>query len=132
MKEPDWFVLRAEDVEWTLTCEPEDLEIRGNAMASGDDALDKEIEDEIIARLENGDQWAWCCVHVTAKWRGLEGCDTLGGCSYKDEADFMAGGYYDDMRMEALERLNLEVEAALLESMEMQKALAELKEKRRG
>lgn len=76
---------------------PEWIEVRGNAMASGDDAFDKKVEDEIIERFNGGDIWAWCTVEVQAEFKGITASDHLGGCSYNDEKDFMAGGYYEDM-----------------------------------
>ena len=95
-------------IEYTVECLPEDAPVRGNAMASGDDAFDREVEDEIIADLESN-PWAWCCVKVTARAGGLEGTDYLGCCSYESEEDFRRGGSYEDMKdcatRELLERL---------------------------
>lgn len=100
------------DVIYTLEAEEDHLDVRGNALASGNDAEDKKYEDEIICRLENGDIWAWATVKVTASWNGIEGVDYLGGCSYEDEADFKrAGGYYDDMKAQALEDLKSNIKA---------------------
>jgi hypothetical protein len=91
-----------EQVEFTLVAEQDDVEVRGNAVASGDDLMDKKIEDEIIERLDSGDVWAWACVTVTARWKGLEGVDHLGACSYRDERDFIqSSGYYEEMKKEA-------------------------------
>ena len=72
-------------------------------MASGDEELDKRVEDEILARLESGDVWAWSRVRVTCTDGTTEGEAWLGGCSYKDEEDFKACIYYEDMKAEALE-----------------------------
>lgn len=95
-----------QDVIYTLDADFDDLEVKGNALVSGDDAYDKRVEDEIISRIESGDVWAWALVKCTASWNGLEGIDYLGGCSYADETDFkQAGGYYDDMKAQALEDL---------------------------
>lgn len=95
-----------EQVNFTLTIEPEDIPVRGNAMASGNDATDKKYEDEIIERLNNGDLWAWCSVCVTAERKGVEGVDYLGGCCYKDEKDFKEGdSYYKDMQRQAYDDL---------------------------
>ena len=44
--------LQSNDVEFTLKCLPEDTGIRGNAIDSGDDAYDKQVEDDIIQDLE--------------------------------------------------------------------------------
>lgn len=92
-----------------------DVPVRGNAIASDDEAYDKEVEDEILARLEY-DLWAWCCVEVRATIeipeQGIKvsGSDYLGGCSYKNEADFRSGGYFEDMVEEAVRALADEIE----------------------
>jgi hypothetical protein len=90
-------------ITYTLEIEPEDTPIRGHAMASGDDASDRETEDWIIAELNRGNEWAWCVVKVTARYPGLafEGTDYLGTCSYRNEADFKADGYWGDMQEQA-------------------------------
>ena len=92
---------------------PEDMEVRGNAICSGDDDFDREVEDGIISRLEEGDLWAWCTVKVTARYRGvrgLKGVAWLGGCSYLDSLDFRKGGYFEDMRAEAIANLRGQME----------------------
>lgn len=105
--------LTEKDVDFELTVGFDDLQVRGNAMASGDDALDKKVEDEIIARLDDGDVWAWAQVTVTARWEDFDGHDYLGACSYKDEADFkQKGGYWESMKAQALDDLNKNVLAA--------------------
>lgn len=91
-----------EDVEFVISVDYDDTPVRGNALVSGDDQQDKECEDKIIERLNNGDVWAWALVTVEAKHRGLVGVDYLGGCSYEDEDDFkVGGGYYEDMKTNA-------------------------------
>ncbi len=87
-------------VEFTLECMPEDLQIHGNASAIDEDT-DNEIEQMIIDQLNDGNEWAWCCVKMTASWKGIEGTDYLGGCSYKSEEDFKKYGYYEDMKLQA-------------------------------
>lgn len=95
-----------EDITFRLIAEQDQTSVRGNALASGDDDEDKRVEDEIIARLDDGDVWAWADVEVRAEWNGFEGSDYLGGCSYVDEADFcQPGGYFDDMKERAYEEL---------------------------
>lgn len=94
----------------TLTAEPEIEPVHGN-FASGDDAADKALEDSIIARADDGDVWAWCFVRVTATYRGVSVFDSLGGCSYDDEKNFRADGYYADMVSEVLKQLNAQLEA---------------------
>jgi hypothetical protein len=105
--------LTADEVKFEVEALPEDAAVRGNAMASGDEKIDQEAEDEILERLDRGDIWAWCTVRVVAKWNGFEGDAFLGCCSYKDVNDFcQPGGYYEDMREEALEQLNEEIHDA--------------------
>lgn len=99
------------DVEFEIECLPEHIPVRGNAMASDDPDLDREQEDSIIRDLENGNEWAWCCVKVTASWNGFVGTDYLGGCSYKSEEDFKACDYFEDMKGEALSDLNSHLES---------------------
>jgi hypothetical protein len=68
-----------------LTADAEDIPVRGNAVVSGDDAADKEIEDGIIARLESGDEWAWCYAALEATCGDYRAHDGLGCCCYTDE-----------------------------------------------
>lgn len=87
----------------TLTAEQDDTEVRGNAMVSGDDAADKEVEDGILRRLDSGDVWAWAFVKVRAECGDAVGEDALGACSYADERDFCTlDGYFADMVMSAV------------------------------
>lgn len=97
------------EVEFSLEYFPEDIPVKGNASAIDEEA-DKETEDWIFDQLNRGNEWAWCRVKVTATWRGVEGEDHLGGCSYKSEKDFKEGGDFEDMKNEAYSRLvsNLE------------------------
>jgi hypothetical protein len=103
------------NVAVVVLCEPEeDMPVRGNAMASGDDAVDAAAEKAIIADLAAGNEWAWCTVRVQVSWTAPSGRvyhanDYLGGCSYKDEADFRADSYYADMVARALDMLNTDL-----------------------
>lgn len=100
------------DVTYTLTCEPEFMPIRGNASA-WDDEEDEKYAQWIEEQLENGNEWAWCIVYVTADFDGLTGFSSLGGCCYAGAEDFKAsGGYYDDMKAEALANLKTRIDAA--------------------
>lgn len=101
------------DVAYTIECHPEDCAVRGNAMASGDDVFDRAAEDAIIADLEGGNPWAWCCAVVRATLGPFTGRDSLGGCSYASEAAFVADGdYYPDMKAAALDDLRATIVAA--------------------
>lgn len=96
----------------TLTAEPEHVPVRGNALASGDDAEDKAHEDKILADLE-WNEWAWCSAHVRASYGGFHGDAYLACCSYESAEAFKTpGGYYEDMVEEALEDLAQAIEAA--------------------
>lgn len=94
-------------VEYLIECLPEDTQIEGNVLASGNDAEDKRAEDYVRAELASGNEWAWCTVKVTAfvPGMGLEKSEYLGCCSYKSESDFKRDGYYTDMCNEARVRL---------------------------
>jgi hypothetical protein len=85
---------------------PEDISVKGNALASNDENLNKEAEDEIIQRLESGDIYAWFTAKVTVcDEDGNEASDYLGCCSYENEKDFRAGGYFPDMVNECIRQL---------------------------
>lgn len=86
----------------TIHVEQDDIRVRGNAVASGDPDFDKKVEDEILARLDKGDVWAWASVEVRAEFRGLVHSSYLGACCYESEEDFKTGGYYEDMVREAV------------------------------
>jgi len=98
-------------VEFILEVEPEDVEVRGNAMSSGDDDIDRECEDKIIAEIEGGNVWAWASVRVAACVDGIEYADYLGCCNYASEEDFRQDAYYLDMKGEALGALRDDIEA---------------------
>lgn len=98
--------LEEHEVTFEVLCLEEDTPVRGNALASGDDAEDRKAEDSVLQALDRGNQWAWCCVRVRAVWRGFQGTDHLGCCSYADEEDFKRCGYFADMKAEALADLN--------------------------
>lgn len=103
------------EVEFSLEIEDEDLEMD---FESGEPEKDEALKKELNDRLRRGDQWAWCSVKVTARWKDWKGVDYLGGCSYEDEADFKKDdGYYGDMKARALEDLNKSI-ASVAESIE--------------
>jgi hypothetical protein len=89
--------------EVTIACLAEDTPVRGN-FASGDDAEDRAMEDDILSQLADGNEWAWCYVRVTATWEEFKGIASLGGCSYLSESDFMRCEG-DNLTSEALEDL---------------------------
>jgi hypothetical protein len=97
--------LTADEVEFILECEPEDTPIEGNASAI-DPETDARIEKWIRDQLDSGNEWAWCAVTVTARWKDFVGMNHLGCCSYRSREDFMACGYFDDLKEVALADLN--------------------------
>ena len=97
--------LTEKDVRFAIEIAPEDASIEGNCCAI-EPETDAETEAYIKRELRNGNEWAWCVVKVTASWKGHKGTDYLGACSYKSEADFIAGGYFEDMKRAALAELN--------------------------
>lgn len=94
------------DVRFEVSTEPEDTAVAGQF----DDPRDVA---EIERRLELCDDSAWCCVMVTARWRGWRGTSTLGGCSltraYTAEVAARENGLYG----EALSDLNRSIEASV-------------------
>jgi hypothetical protein len=91
----------------TLEVLPDDIPIEGNAMASGDDAVDRRAEQDVIDGLAAGNEWAWCTVRITAEHldSGVVGESFLGTCSYDSEEDFMqVNGYAPDMIDDAVEQ----------------------------
>jgi len=99
------------EIEIELEATQDDLCVRGNALASGDDEIDRACENEIIRRLDSGDVWAWASVEVKVTKGGLSESEYLGGCSYRDAKDFKRGGYYYDMVLTCLDRINSELDA---------------------
>ncbi len=113
--------VRFPGVHFFVQAEPDQIPVRGNALVSGDDASDREAEDEILRRLESNDQWAWAAVTVVARVErddeAFEGTDSLGACSYADEEDFVqSGGYFDEMKKSAYDDLLATISAAVKRS----------------
>lgn len=101
--------LTKEDVKITVVAEEEDTRVEGS-FDSGDKTLDDELVYEIEQNIALGNVWAWCCVKVTVTWGEFSAFDCLGCCSYENEAEFKADGYYDDMVGVALDKLNENVQ----------------------
>jgi hypothetical protein len=102
--------LTVDDVEFKIHVHPEHIPVQENAIDSGDETYDREIEDNIIERLNNGDIWAWCTVEVQARYDIFKGEDFLGCCSYSDQEEFEADEYFGSMKQQALEDLNEEIQ----------------------
>lgn len=101
-------------VTYTVTIEQEDIPVRGNYMCSDDEAFNKQCEDEVIEKLENGYIEAWCYVKVTASTaEGFEGFAGIGCCTLSSEytAEQCAEEY--GLHEEALDALKLELARAV-------------------
>lgn len=123
---PKFIPLTEEQVTFTFEIEPEcDVPVRGNAMISGDDAVDEETNQWIEERLQQGDETAWCCLKVTATAPcGVSESDYLGAVCLEDcrgksgtaVARIVEAFARDsDMHLNALDRLNAKLaDAAML------------------
>jgi hypothetical protein len=102
--------LTASEVTFTIELEQDDTPVRGNVMCSDEPELDREAEDEIIARLDNGEIEAWCGVVVTATWEfdGQEytGTDSLWGNTLSDDYTKEIVAEEHGMKEQALDDLN--------------------------
>lgn len=98
------------EITWSLEAELEDQPVHGNAIDSGDPEIDRQVEESILKQINNGDVWAWAFVRLTGEWNGLAAFECLGCCAYKDEADFKADGYYEDMQHAVLEAIQAQAE----------------------
>lgn len=111
--------LRPDEVEFSLIQHPENMDYTRDNY-TGDANTDDEVVEWIRDQLNSGNDWAWCQIEVKATWQGFTGSDYLGGCSYESEEDFKAvGGYWGDMKLEALASLNthLKEEDFILEKL---------------
>ena len=79
-----------------ITVRQSDIPIKGNAIVSGDDEYDRNVENQIADDLE-WNVWAWCDVTVSLELKvddyTLQGSDSLGACNYSNEKDFMESLY---------------------------------------
>jgi hypothetical protein len=91
------------DVGYVYELLEEDIPVRGNAMASGDENEDRRVEDAILADLDRGHLEAWCSAHVFAQLTlstphdafSAAGDAYMGGCSYRSEKEL-----WESMTME--------------------------------
>lgn len=93
-------------IKWNF--EVDDAPLHGNLVATGDEVADRNIEREAMERLERGDVWVWfmamCEASITVDGETFVGRSSLGGCSYRDRADFMkdAGAELQGLAVEYL------------------------------
>lgn len=114
-------------VVYRLIVYQDETPVRGNAIASDDDAADKAIEDEILERLARDDVWAWATVEMRAECGGFVGRDFLGCCSYRDEDEFKADAYFKDMQDRAFDDLLCTLKAAMSDGNRARKLHAKLR-----
>lgn len=96
--------LTEKDVVFTIEVLPE---IDGPEGHFGYDTEEENQETIAYIRAQmEWNQWAWCCVKVTATFGNFTGVDYLGACSYASQKDFEECGYFEDMKSEALRDLN--------------------------
>ena len=110
--------IRAFEVSFEVYTRPDDLEIEGNVMASGDAAADRDAEQDVRARLEAGDETAWCGVCVKATWSCAEGVEYIGtaalwGCSLSPDYTAEIVAKEHDLNSEALSDLQARVDTDL-------------------
>ena len=115
--------IRCEEAAIRVLAEPDHIPVEGNACVSGDDDFDREVEHNVLCRLQQGDVWAWAAVTIVVAWGQFEGRAYLGCCSYADENDFRQPGcYFDDLVAEALAELNRSVREAYQQMKEREMA----------
>lgn len=110
--------LTKKEITFTVSTESEDTQVRGNCMATDDPVADKQAEDEIIDRLNRGDESAWCVVVLTAQWEEFKVSSYLGACSFAEglngaECAKQAVEMVKDFKDELVEELNKEILAAI-------------------
>ena len=101
-----------------LLIEQDDSQVRGNALASGDDALDRTAENDILGRLDSGDISAWCGVVVNVTISAWTGTASIWACTLDDTytADIVASDH--GLLEEAFDDLLRVLNAAAYEGIE--------------
>jgi len=93
------------EVEFIVEILPEEAPVRGNACCTGDDDFDRQVEDEILADLAGGNDWAWCSVKVTARVDSIEGTAYSRYCNYTNKTAFFDDPHCAAMEEQALREL---------------------------
>jgi len=92
-------------VEIEFTPENEDTDIAG------------QFEDEDVKWVQDqynsGNEAAWFCAKIEVKYKGIEGTDYLGCCSYNSFKQFQSdgSGYYVDMINQCINQINSDIES---------------------
>ena len=101
------------EVVFAVQCEPEEMPVAGNVLASGDGATDRAAELEVLAQIEAGNVWAWCSIRVVATVPlipQVAGLSVLSTCSYRSEQAYLDSELFDAMKEDALQDLNRQLE----------------------
>lgn len=96
-------------VIYTHKIEPEDLPVKGNVQASGDDEEDRKAELWVSDQLDSGNVAAWCHVVVTASALGVSASTSLSGCSY-DSVETLNQDLLPELQEEAFTNLCHEIQ----------------------
>jgi hypothetical protein len=106
--------LTESEVTFTFRLEHEEESVRGS-FGYDTEEENKAAEDEILARLERGDERAWCWIQVTARdAEGNEGTDSLRcvnlgeDAGWGDQLEAHVRETFPDLWTEALHSLNAE------------------------
>lgn len=95
--------LKPEMIKWKVEIQPEDR--------SPKDEFDDERD--VAAALKawkEDDYWGWGVVKVTGEFMGLTESAFMGGCTYRDEEQFIRDGY-SDMQSDVMYGLQEQIEA---------------------
>lgn len=106
--------LTTKDVLWAITPEQEDMPVKDGGFQNEDGTSNEKLIRQIMDDSA-WNEWAWCCVKVSAKWKRFEGVAYLGGCSYASKEDFEKGGYLPQMQEEALDDLNNQINQTIVD-----------------
>ncbi len=96
-------------VTFKIETEPEHTPIQ-EALSFNQTGADHSRYIKKVLKDDGFNPWLWCSVKVTAQFKNLSGTAYLGQCAYKNEADFIKGGYYEQMQDEAFNELKTQVE----------------------
>lgn len=94
------------------------VEYKFEALPEDTDPKDMLDDDNDVSwvydQLERGNDAAWFIAKISCRYKGFEGVEYLGGCSYKSFADFLGekDGYCEDMKHAAFLNLVAQLEGA--------------------
>lgn len=119
-------------ITYEFSYQQDDSPVRGNAMVSGDDTVDKACEDEIIERLSRGDETAWAVVTIWARFTNngkvYTGQTALGACSANDVQGLKDLAKDYQLEADALEALKENMKDIVYSGEDAREALQALEE----